>query len=39
MTEYAKVVNLERMSREALQAVIADPNVFWTSYTLMYADK
>jgi hypothetical protein len=38
MTEYEKVVHLERMSREDLQALIEYPKVFWTSYTPMYVD-
>jgi hypothetical protein len=39
MMEYAKIVHLEIMSREALLAVTAGPKGSWTSYTPMYADK
>jgi hypothetical protein len=37
--EYAKVVHLVRIPREALLAVTVDPKGSWTSYTPMYVDR
>jgi hypothetical protein len=37
--EVCKGCALGKNVKGALQAVIADPKVFWTPYTLMYADR